>query len=380
MNMGGFVLHEGKEPKQVLFLETMKSLLQDGQIDLPEITEEEIQDRSKSDGLSKAIAIGQTSWFLIQVIARHFEGLAVTELELVTAALAVLNGVIYFLWWNKPLDVRRSIPIQLLDIPKPEEERVILKISLEMGSINELQNDVNRINTGYNLGVFLFICLYSNKFQFRGADTLRLYEKFKERKAFVMKQLDRAALWCWKVPKDQDKPRVQRVVFFIVLSPMIVVLILLGLSINMIMQQELDDTSKRVPSFWGDPKEAVHLLVPHASISAVIIIVFGIIHCIGWHFQFPSNPELILWRVSSATVVVIPIIICSLTIVSFLIHKYEVHAPMTVINGFILVAFVGALFYFTARIFLLLEALIALRALPEGAYRVVSWVTFIPHI
>ena len=149
MNMGGFMLFEGQNPKGVLLLETMKSFLQEGKIDLPAITQKEIQDRSKGDGLSKVLAIGQTSWYILQVIARHSEGLVVTELELVTTAFAVLNVVIYFLWWNKPLDVRCSIPVPLLDIPKPEEERVVFKTSSDTGSIAEFQDGSNGPHTVY---------------------------------------------------------------------------------------------------------------------------------------------------------------------------------------------------------------------------------------
>ncbi|KDR79433.1 hypothetical protein GALMADRAFT_1240123 [Galerina marginata CBS 339.88] len=82
---------------------------------LPMISENEIRDRSKGDGLSKSLAIGQTLWFALQCIVRRVDGLYITELELATAAFAFLNGVIYFLWWDKPLAVQCSVPIQLLD-------------------------------------------------------------------------------------------------------------------------------------------------------------------------------------------------------------------------------------------------------------------------
>ena len=125
MHMGGFVLFEERQPKQVLFLSDMERLLKEGRIELPTITEEEIRDRSKGDGLSKAIVIGQTSWFMIQVISRHSQGLDITQVELFTVTLAALNGMMYFLWWNKPLDVRCSIPIHYLDVPKPMHEHYV---------------------------------------------------------------------------------------------------------------------------------------------------------------------------------------------------------------------------------------------------------------
>ena len=74
-------------------------------------TTSQIQDRSKGDGLSKGLVIVQASWFVAQCISRWATGLAITEAELVTLALAALNGIIYFLWWHKPLDVRYAIPV-----------------------------------------------------------------------------------------------------------------------------------------------------------------------------------------------------------------------------------------------------------------------------
>ena len=76
---------------------------------------EEIEDRSKSDGFLKMIALGQTLWFVVQCIARRSQHLDLTLVELLTLSLAVLNGLMYFLWWNKPLDVRCPLRVYLLD-------------------------------------------------------------------------------------------------------------------------------------------------------------------------------------------------------------------------------------------------------------------------
>lgn len=73
--------------------------------------EEDIKDKGKGDGLSKALVVGQTLWFIAQCLSRWQQGLVVTELELVTLAFAALNGAIYFLWWDKPLDVGCAVPI-----------------------------------------------------------------------------------------------------------------------------------------------------------------------------------------------------------------------------------------------------------------------------
>jgi hypothetical protein len=55
--MGGFTLFDGGEPRRVLLPDEMVDLILDGRIDLPKITEEEIRDRSKGDGLAKGLVI-----------------------------------------------------------------------------------------------------------------------------------------------------------------------------------------------------------------------------------------------------------------------------------------------------------------------------------
>ena len=109
------MLFEGDTARGVLSAEEFSELLSAGKIDFPTITAEEIEDRSKSDGFSKTIALGQTLWFVAQCITRRSQHLDLTLVELLTLSLAVLNGLMYFLWWNKPLDVRCTIRVNLLD-------------------------------------------------------------------------------------------------------------------------------------------------------------------------------------------------------------------------------------------------------------------------
>ena len=74
-------------------------------------TEAEIKDRGKSDWLAKSLVLLQTSWFVMQCIARGIKHLPVTHLEIVTLAYAAMNFVIYVFWWNKPLNVNRPVRV-----------------------------------------------------------------------------------------------------------------------------------------------------------------------------------------------------------------------------------------------------------------------------
>ena len=112
------MLFEGKDAKGILPPDRIDYFVKEGKIEFPTITVEEIEDRSKADGFSKTIALGQTLWFVTQCLARIAQHLDLTLIELVTLSLAVLNGVMYFLWWHKPLDVRCPVRIYRLDKSK----------------------------------------------------------------------------------------------------------------------------------------------------------------------------------------------------------------------------------------------------------------------
>lgn len=97
-------------------------------IAFPTITSAEIKDKAKGDLLPKTIAILQTTWFVVQCIARSVQGLAITELELVTLALASLNGGICYLWWDKPLGAEEPVALYLrgmAPVKRNEDEQVI---------------------------------------------------------------------------------------------------------------------------------------------------------------------------------------------------------------------------------------------------------------
>ena len=103
-------LEEGRVT--ILTLEMLRELVKDVEFRI-RITEEEIEDRSKGDALSKIIFILQSSWFICQCIARLVQGLSLTQLELTTLALASLNGMTFILWWDKPLVVRAPVRVYM---------------------------------------------------------------------------------------------------------------------------------------------------------------------------------------------------------------------------------------------------------------------------
>ena len=92
-------------------------------------TKAEIEDKGKSDWLAKSLVLLQTSWFVMQCIARAVEHLPVTHLEIVTLAYAAMNFVIYAFWWNKPLNVNRPIRVFQKSEPRATQPQIREPIS-----------------------------------------------------------------------------------------------------------------------------------------------------------------------------------------------------------------------------------------------------------
>ncbi|GJJ16224.1 hypothetical protein Clacol_010520 [Clathrus columnatus] len=117
--------------------------------------DEEILDKSKRDWLAKAFAVAQTTWFVIQCIAREVQHLPLTEIELMTCAYALLSAVIYIFWWNKPFRVNFPImvhseiphrpPELKLDTSKPNMWNVITLAKFLHGSVYDKTDFCRRV-------------------------------------------------------------------------------------------------------------------------------------------------------------------------------------------------------------------------------------------
>jgi hypothetical protein len=75
------------------------------------VTESEILDKSKGDGLGKLFTLLQTTWFIVQYLERWVAHQPRTQLEVMTLAYAAMNILVYALWWDKPLNIQGPIYI-----------------------------------------------------------------------------------------------------------------------------------------------------------------------------------------------------------------------------------------------------------------------------
>ncbi|KAF8644301.1 hypothetical protein AX16_008560 [Volvariella volvacea WC 439] len=299
-------------------------------IKIPRIPEKEIKDRGKGDVLLRAIVFLQTTWFVVQCIARHAQGLVLTEIELATLAFVALSVVTYGLWWDKPFNV--GYPIYFDEegnrVDGPEEQK----------NSEETWDQKARVGTkGYS----------------------QLEEKASHRQG-VMEVM-------WKKG---------------IVAPLKGVF---GPLWDMAFEEGSKNRVTSVHPFYGAWTSITERSLAALVYGLVIGMVFGGIHLLGWSFQFPTMTELWLWRASSMVITVTPLGLTISYAILFLTERVSRQSLKELYQGTAVLllyptCYVGVPLYFAARIILAFLSFFTLRTLPEFAYQDVRWTEFIPHI
>lgn len=107
--MGGFLFASPGSEMFPIDAEQLFRLINDGFIVYPDLDVEEIQDKSKTEGMARMIAVLQAVWFLINCIIRVAQHLTLTTLELTTLSFILIFFATSFCWKNKPKDISRAI-------------------------------------------------------------------------------------------------------------------------------------------------------------------------------------------------------------------------------------------------------------------------------
>jgi len=92
--------------QHTIYMDDLLILLRSKVIQLPVITDEELEERSKNDNFARFITAFHVIIFVAHTFGRLGSGLPVSELEVATLAFVCCAAAIEFFWWNKPLDLR----------------------------------------------------------------------------------------------------------------------------------------------------------------------------------------------------------------------------------------------------------------------------------
>ncbi|TFK59491.1 hypothetical protein BDN72DRAFT_883953 [Pluteus cervinus] len=375
--MGGFAR---KDDKRVLYPVTLWLLLRDGQIDIEELqlTEKEIQDKSKGDILSKTLVAFQTTWFVFECIARLQLGLPLIELEVVTLAFATLNIITYALWWYKPLNV--LCPLYLHVRPKvsdPWEEAVgrgeTNATESTEGELSEVQVKLlaasNRVAgmSSSGKGAVVGETERTKKAE-SGEGSGKMPMGIVGRIVAVIKDDIEEDGWWWMLWK-----RLLKEPFLAVVWP----LWELVESVN----ESPRDEATYVSTFFALEGISGRDETWVQGLSSFIGMMFGAIHFLSWHSTFPTHTELLLWRTSSVVLVVPPFLLLLTALFAHIsARRLQRLATFFGMVSLSISYFGGPIPYILARFCVLVLAFLTLHNLPADALTNISWTSYIPHI
>ncbi|KIK53962.1 hypothetical protein GYMLUDRAFT_1024781 [Collybiopsis luxurians FD-317 M1] len=341
--MGGFALYEGEKCISVLRYYPEKAAP-----DSPsKMSKREVRDRSHRDVLGKLFAVGQTTWFVVQLVARWAKDLPITELEIMTLAFATMNVMIYYFWWDKPQDVGCHVRIQRRTnnenfVGQPNDS-----VQENEGWVRNFWNDCRK--RGILNGIMDWIILPPLK-----ALMQALLEGVPER---IFEDAGIAL-------------KLALVMLYIIAAPLVV------LAFMIIADEQYQDEKMSLLERTEDlePEYAEDNLIMYGA-----TVLFGAIHCLAWTFKFPSTTEQLLWRTCALLVTFLPLFLALYHLIYDKHIAFRGREPRWA-SWFTFFALVIFLFYLFARISLIVQAFLALRDLPPGAFEVAQWTSFLPHI
>lgn len=117
-NMGGFYIQdESSSPKSRLLSAGHFAHFWE-YIDIPNLSEDDLKDKSKADYFTKALAVIQITQLLLSLIVRAVRHLAFSQLEALTLAFAICGVLTYICSWYKPQNVKRPIQVHLRNLER----------------------------------------------------------------------------------------------------------------------------------------------------------------------------------------------------------------------------------------------------------------------
>ncbi|KAI5779942.1 hypothetical protein DFH27DRAFT_657235 [Peziza echinospora] len=311
--MGGYGIEndqmegeDGKKPREKTQVKTLTPLGAIALIKaelLSPLDLADVQDRSKADGLSKAIVCVQATWLVVQGLARRVAGLPVTLLELHTIVHVLCALGTFGLWMKKPQDVRT----QHIVADRTGERALYLLMSLPVrGYIagdrpfrpEMLVGGGLRPTQAQQAIAAHYMRMFGDAHAAAAgpdgspsADVVRL--------ADAMKGIFSGRIGHVRAP-DADAERLAAARPRLNLSPWS------GYRAPAMLRERAANLLGKPEGIYGSRDEWKVFKTPLGWVLLALNDLYGAIHLTAWHAHFPSNLERLLWRVSGCLILAVP--------------------------------------------------------------------------
>jgi hypothetical protein len=114
--MGGYVLSTHRDRNRILTMAEMEHLIGTSEAPefiVPSVSKEEVNSFAKADSFAKLVTLIQAGWLIVQSIARQYQHLPISELEIATLAFVANAFLIYLVWWNKPYEAEQCTKVSI---------------------------------------------------------------------------------------------------------------------------------------------------------------------------------------------------------------------------------------------------------------------------
>ncbi|KAF8998782.1 hypothetical protein BDQ17DRAFT_1543855 [Cyathus striatus] len=381
LQMGGFHLRS-KEYSGVLDPKKFGDFLKKQKISFPNITKEEIQDKSKADGLSKIVFLIQTLWFVIQCIGRRAQGLPLVQLEVVTLAIISSTSVLSLLWLNKPFDVRHPIYLEAAaDIVDGKGKNDTTQEYTPLYMI-PVEGDSDGPNNGQAANQQKALAMENDtstirKMKLRYAESIHYPPG-----CVVIHHLRKLCNTMYSIGKAVDMAILTSLheggILFTILNVTLKWPFIMPIG-TMVQNGGHIVYPGRVSMYFCVNQHTRNKYMDRLKEFAIPLsygTLSGMIYRIAWDAHFPTTVEKTLWQISA---IAIPATLDLLMYLSVIIDDSKWITISLIVAAYIsLVILVPA--YLASQYYLMLESLLALRALPPRAFETVQWSNFLLHM
>lgn len=368
---------------------------------LPDLSEEELKDRSKANALAKGLVCVQTIYFIIQCIFRLSEGLSISLLELNTCAHAICAIVIYGLWWHKPLDIGESYLI------RGEKMHTICALLCHFSILDGVAHSGQLVRQPPKEGKAV-LCLPADGAQIDTPGMRSRLERGERAKIYFGQRI--AGLFffpfsgrSWRraggyLGEDGVLSQTRQCLEFSALDLRRWDLVSRGLSqygdpARLDPQRLLMDRVPNWPAGFHIVRDIIIKISmgwfgPNNELLAFTLaftfagLAYGGLHLLAWNAPFASEPQRLLWRVSATSIAASGPAYLLVTFVAYILDEIFMflNTYHDVSYYIELVAMAGLVYYTFARTFLVVETFLELPYLPDIVFQQPRWTPYFPHV